>query len=152
MVRKGELRTLYLRRIGSSLGGNMKKFEGERRIYAIVAASIEGQDGRKVVQPIGRQVAQVAHVVSKLRWHEALTPPSVPVWYPITTIILQARDANELQHVYALLRKKKIIPTTFADTNPEYGSGSYITAICTPPVFRTQVEGILDYLPLWGAK
>jgi len=136
-----------------------KKFEGEKRIYAIVSASIDGKNG-KVVQPIGRQVAQVAHVVSKLRWHEALnpfgkgplTPPSVPAWYAITTIVLQARDANELNHVFALLHTKKIPVTTFADNNPEYGPGNFITAICTGPVFKSQVEGILDYLPLWGSK
>ena len=135
----------------------MKKFEGEKRIYAIVAASIEGQNG-KVAQPLGRQVAQVAHVVSKLRFAEAARPIreeeqiTYRLFEPITTIVLQARDTAELQHVWDLLRKKKIPPTTFADNNPEYGLGNYITAICTPPVFKAQVEGILDYLPLWGVK
>ena len=125
-----------------------KKFEDEKRIYVVVAASIEGQNG-KVIQPPGRQVAQVAHVVSKLRFFEA---QNKSLWTPITTIVLQARDAAELGHVYNLLFEKKIIPILFSDTNPEYGQGSYATAICTPPVFKERVVGILDYLPLWGMK
>ena len=134
-----------------------KKLEGEKRIYAIVAASIEGKNG-KVVQPLGRQVAQVAHVVSKLRFQEAAKPIREEehithrLFEPITTIVLQARDAAELEHVFNLLRKKKIFVTLFSDTNPEYGPGSYVTAICTHPVFKSQVEGILDYLPLWGSR
>lgn len=134
-----------------------KKLEGEKRIYAIVAASIEGKNG-KVVQPLGRQVAQVAHVVSKLRFQEAAKPIreeeqlTYRLFEPITTIVLQARDGAELWHVLGLLCKKKILVTSFFDINPEYGPGNFMTAICTHPVFKSQVEGILDYLPLWGSK
>jgi hypothetical protein len=68
---------------------------------------------------------------------------------PITTIILQARDSNEMLHVYRLLVKRKLNPVIFSDDNPEYGPGSWPTAVA---VFSTkkQVDGILDYLPLWS--
>ncbi len=120
---------------------------------------------RTIVQVPGRLAAQVAHVVSKMRYSElvheveALMKLSknrkrvlpIPPFEPITTIILGARDSFELEHVYNLLRDVADIWTyKFDDTNPEvYGEGEVITAIATVPVLRQQVLGILDYLPLW---
>lgn len=130
----------------------------EQRIYAVVAGTIQvpvaaGTNKgplRSVVQPIGRQVAQACHVVSKLRRVHAGPDTQYGLGFePMTTIILQARDSAELGHVYTLLHKKKLNPVMFSDTNPQYGPGEWPTAIA---VFATkkQIQNILDYLPLWG--
>lgn len=129
----------------------------ENRIYAVVAEVISTARG-KVTQPSGRQVAQACHAVSKLRHEQHPTNFHVTAvsfgknqFEPITTIILQARDSAEMSHVYSLLLKKKSAPVIFQDINPEYGLGSFPTAIA---VFanKKQISGILDYLPLWGSK
>jgi Peptidyl-tRNA hydrolase PTH2 len=126
----------------------------DERIYVVVPAVVfkgKGRDG-PVKQPLGRQAAQAAHVVSKMRVYEAAKQSKADgsvTWRSYTTIILSARDANEMGHVWTLLSKKKIAVQHFSDTNPEYGTASLVTAICTWPVTKKQVEGILDYLPLW---
>jgi hypothetical protein len=38
-----------------------------KKIFVVVADTVTGADGISVVQPLGRRVAQVAHVVSKVR-------------------------------------------------------------------------------------
>src|ERR1700676_3595582 len=130
----------------------------DHKIYVAVAATIQvpvvaGSHKPPlltVVQPIGRQVAQACHVVSQLR--NGMNPPELKLGFqPITTIILQARDSAEMGHIYRLLFKKRLQPEIFSDDNPEYGPGSWPTAVA---VFATkkQIEGVLDYLPLWGAK
>ena len=149
----------------------------EQRIYVAVAGTIqvpasiithtpkEGTkiihigDHRKgvetVVQPAGRQIAQACHVVSKLRIQKRMWEGSdatgVPLFNGITTIILQARDSAEMGHVFLLLSKRKLNPVMFSDNNPEYGLGDWPTAIA---VFATrkQVNGIMDYLPLWSGQ
>lgn len=153
----------------------------ETRIYVAVAATIQVpsdwyiHNGEKkpkissppktIVQPSGRQIAQACHVVSMLRMRidESKIPADgkfrsvidvVPVsklFYPVTTIILQARDSAEMGHVFRLLNRKRLNPVIFSDNNPEYGPGDWPTAVA---VFATkkQVDGILDYLPLWGTK
>lgn len=139
----------------------------EKRIYVVVAGTI--QTPRTVIQPPGRQIAQACHVVSKLR-HAMPDREVVEATFinhlkngknevrhcispfeAITTIILQARDSAELQHVQLLACKKKLQVTAFFDTNPEYGDVGQKTAIAfiaTP----SQTHLICDYLPLWGAK
>jgi hypothetical protein len=54
-------------------------------------------------------------------------------------------------HVYTLLNRKHLKPEMFSDDNPEYGPGSWPTAVA---VFATQkqVKHILDYLPPWSGK
>lgn len=123
----------------------MSDVNEEKRIYVVVPLTVLGQKGI-VKQPLGRQVAQAVHVVSKMRveadYHQS--------WIPITTIILSARDVKEMEHVGKLLVRKKVAVTSFRDSNPDYGAEvSIVTAICTEPVYKKQVEGILDYLPLW---
>lgn len=151
----------------------------EQRIYVAVAGTIQVPVNpgshkpplRTVIQPAGRQIAQACHVVSKLRhgteiWGCRLTGNHCDSlgpggflghtcgkieFEPITTIILQARDSAEMYHVHYLLVRKKLKPVIFSDTNPEYGPGDWPTAVA---VFATkkQVQGALDYLPLWGPK
>jgi hypothetical protein len=141
----------------------------EKRIYCIVAATIQvpaDNQGntvwtgkyrplRTVLQPHGRQIAQACHAVSKLRHALNFTPnavsgPTQPIFIPATTIILQARDSAEMGHIYGMLFKKKLEPVVFSDDNPEYGLGQWPTAVAVFAM-KKQVEGILDYLPLWGS-
>jgi hypothetical protein len=125
----------------------------EKRIYAVVAATVQTARG-SIVQPPGRQIAQACHVVSKLR-HE-LQPSNGVRGYTngfesITTIILQARDSAELQHIQLLLSKNDLDSVSFFDTNDQYGTLPTMTAVAT---FITPGEttGITDYLPLWGRQ
>lgn len=126
----------------------------EKRIYVAVAGTIQTgppvYTRRNVIQPIGRQIAQACHVVSKLRHlNVGMMFAEVKQFEPYTTIILQARDSNEMLHLFLLLNKKKLHPVFFSDTNPEYGPGSFPTAVAVLAT-KKQVQGIMDYLPLWG--
>ena len=130
----------------------------EKRIYVVVAGTIKvplhpdtDRPGvRTVVQPIGRQVAQACHATAELRLQ--MTKISVVrAFARITTIVLQARDSAEMCHVYDLLNNKKLEPVLFGDENPEYGPGRQVTALAVY-ASPSQVYGLLDYLPLWGAK
>jgi hypothetical protein len=136
----------------------MKNNEKER-VYVAVAGTIQvpvvansfKPPLKTVVQPIGRQIAQACHVVSKLRFDkDKLLNTLDQTFEPMTTIILQARDSAEMGHVFTLLFKKRLNPVIFSDDNPEYGPGQWPTAVA---VFATpkQVKGVLDYLPLWGS-
>ena len=123
------------------------------RIYVVIPEIIQitgtAEERKDVIQPAGRQIAQACHVVSKLRHREKKWPrSSQKAFEPVTTIILQARDSNELYHIYSLLLAENLNPVTFEDTNTEYGDRSWATALA---VFASQedVVGILDYLPLW---
>lgn len=131
----------------------------EKRIYVVVAGTVEVPAPRRsVIQPPGRQIAQACHAVSKLRWDEALNPfgkgpldpPSIPGWYPVTTIILQARNSAEIAHVHVLLHRKKLQPAIFFDTNDSaYGVGVRVATALAVFATKKQIEDILDYLPLW---
>jgi hypothetical protein len=120
----------------------------EDRIYVAVAGTVQVPSAgptKTVVQPAGRQAAQACHVVSKLRVGENTH------FFPITTIILQARDSAELTHLQQLLTKRKLNPVIFWDTNDEYGQREVMTAIAVM-ASKHQVQGIMDYLPLWTGK
>lgn len=115
----------------------------EKRIYVIVAATVDTDKGL-VVQPAGRQIAQACHAANEVRVHN---------WEDLgfqitTTIILQARNTAELEHVYNLLFEEGLNPVSFEDRNPEYG-GECTTAIAVYASFE-DVIGLSDYLPLWG--
>jgi hypothetical protein len=71
---------------------------------------------------------------------------------PCTTIVLAARDLGELNHIKDLLAEFGHEHFTFEDSNPEvYGDGVEVTtAVCTVPVFASDMELILGYLPLWS--
>lgn len=131
----------------------------EKRIYVVLPASVEVADKRTVSQPTGRQIAQACHVSAKLRHERGLTTEKnmlvsgvlLPVYTDITTIILSARDSHEMMHVFELLQKRRLFSTFFSDVNePTYGNFRPITALATY-ARPSQVAGILDYLPLWGA-
>jgi hypothetical protein len=128
------------------------------------------EDTRRIHQVPGRMAAQAAHAVSKVRHFmirdEVLRADRVArknksnehwfrsdmlFFFPITTIILSCRDSYELNHIKNLLYYKTDVQfKTFKDTNPEvYGAGEVLTALATMPTMPEQVNGILDYLPLW---
>ena len=131
----------------------------KRKIYAIVAATIQVPlyantyrvGKRSVLQPVGRQIAQACHVVSKVRHRMSIGRSVREVFQQPAIIVLQARDSAELVHVYHLLVCKGLSPVHFDDSNPEYGPGEHETAvgvICLPK----KTFGTIDYLPLWGSK
>lgn len=136
--------------------------ENEKRIYVVIANTVQVLlenavyvDGSKsptrtVVQPIGRQVAQACHAVSKLRilMHNGTVQEG---FEPITTIVLSCRDTNELLHIFDLCAKKKLTPVIFEDQNPEYGPHSCYTALAVL-ASKEQTIYTVNYLPLWGAK
>lgn len=152
-------------------------WESDRRIYCVVATTVQRPTGLSTCveegmwslrQPAGRLAAQAAHAVSLARmalvkrWVldniEAATRALANdlnwcmLTRPITTIILGARDSFELIHVANLLEHDKIPVHKFIDSNqPDYGDIdiSIMTAIATEPVRPEDVDGILDYLPLW---
>lgn len=138
----------------------------EKRIYVVVAQRVEAEPGL-VVQPDGRQMAQVGHVLRRLgmvmsfngmlRFNgKKLTREMVILgtqYQDTTTIVLSCRDSWELAHVESLLVKGKVEHVFFEDTNTAaYGASAVITALATFPVSREEIEGILDYLPLWGSE
>jgi hypothetical protein len=128
------------------------------------------EDTRRIHQVPGRMAAQAAHAVSKVRHfmirdevlradriarklksNEHWFKSDMLFFFPITTIILSCRDSYELNHIKNLLYyKTDVLFKTFKDTNPEvYGAGEVMTALATMPTMPEQVNGILDYLPLW---
>jgi hypothetical protein len=140
----------------------------EKRIYAVAAETISTPQGT-VVQVPGRMSAQLGHALSRMRMHR-MTDFAMS-WVglrrvkngfrndmrefadeAITTIHKSCRDSLELDHVMRLLNRHHIPYFEFRDENPDvYGPGRFITAIATVPVRKRQVEGVLDYLPLFGA-
>ena len=130
----------------------------EKRIYVVVAATVQIGDYVTVEQPLGRQCAQVAHAVSKLRFEGdkfffANEGPKPAYFQPITTIVKACRDSAELDHIAALLYQKKLHPVAFYDTNEE-AYGRDITVATAVAVLMTKTETYLtiDYLPMWGAE
>jgi hypothetical protein len=148
----------------------------EKRIYSIVAKTVQapcimrqvpsktrwiiaaGPDTKTIVQPPGRIAAQHGHVVSHMRMHHLLKKDSRLHFdlanLEITTIILSVPDSYQLHFMHYLL-SQKLGPDKvyhFLDENDEYGPYDVKTAICTVPVLPTDVEGVIDYLPLWDGK
>lgn len=139
----------------------------EKIIYAVAAETIWTPAKGVVVQIPGRMSAQLGHALSRMRMHRlaAYATSGRPSGYPaifkkqlhqmadeaITTIHLSCRDAKELFHVRDLLAARKIKFSEFEDRNLEvYGPGQFVTALATYPVLKRQVQGILDYLPLFA--
>ena len=120
----------------------------EKRIYVVVAATVQ-VGGFTVFQPLGRQGAQIGHVVSKLRFELDRQ------FYPITTIVKACRDSAELEHVTQLLWRNGVglHPVTFYDTNREaYGPDVSVATAMAVLATKSETFLTLDYLPLWGAE
>lgn len=137
----------------------------EKIIYAVAAETIWTPAMGVVKQVPGRMSAQLGHALSRMRMHRMATYALTASNYrdvrkkqlhrfadeAITTIHLSCRDGKELRHVADLLTKRGVRFWEFEDSNGEvYGPGQFTTALATIPVRKIQVEGILDYLPLFA--
>ena len=130
----------------------MKKDRGEKRTYTIIPATVQVME-KSIRQPLGRQAQQGQHVMGKYMYklaQEQLDP--LTPWLATTGITKTCRDSKELGHIIYLLGKARIQFEIFLDDNPDYNMTSLMTAICTEPVYKDQVTGILDYLPLWPGE
>lgn len=137
------------------------------------------ENTRTIVQVPGRLAAQACHAVRRMQQNMTLLAViealgsitslkklkrtifnlrNLLTYVPTTTIILSCRDSFELEHVYNLLRNYScIMAYKFDDVNPpvycgdcqQPCCGEVTTAFATVPVDKSQVLGILDYLPLW---
>lgn len=135
----------------------------EKRIYVVVSETVDTPKG-VITQPAGRLAAQACHATSRMRMarmqqklSKIKTDKEIKehelVKESITTIVLGARDSKELGHIEFLLNKAGLEYEAFTDTNEEaYGKASVFTALATYPIAKSEVEGILDYLPLWAPK
>src|SRR5271166_4170549 len=119
-----------------------------------------GNKTHDIVQIPGRMAAQACHAVTsfkKLKQASQSLRNSI-LYVPTTTIILSCRDSFELEHTYNLLRDHAgVLAYKFEDTNAgvycadctQPCSGEVTTAFATVPVDKQEVQGYLDYLPLW---
>jgi hypothetical protein len=91
---------------------------------------------------------------------EYLNTHHIPNWYPFLrefTAETKVFDNDtlakvDINHVFHLLKYSGVPVHDFHDFDqPDYGSVDYRvrTAIATEPVYPEDVEGIIDYLPLW---
>lgn len=131
----------------------------EKRIYAIVASTVDSKVYQRIEQPLGRQFAQGIHAARKMQseldWRDRLgTSKNAIKFIPITTITLSVRNTKELYLIQRLLRDAGVEHTYFHDKNRDaYGEpGPVLTALCTYPVPEKSVVGILDHLPLVDAN
>jgi peptidyl-tRNA hydrolase len=140
----------------------------EKRIYAVVAETVQTSEMGTVIQTPGRMAAQACHAVSRMKMHRMITETpkvakkqslthEIAMRYvaneEITTIILSCRDSRELHHIHRLLSNARIEHYDFEDINPPvYGAGRVRTALATVPLYPERLEDITDYLPLWTPK
>jgi peptidyl-tRNA hydrolase len=144
------------------------EFLDKSRIYVILAAKVRKADASFHHMEPGRMMAQVAHVVSRLKMQNIFdaaevekgdTPNYEEVWQwvnaylkaGVTTINLLARDEKELSHVSSLADAAGLTWAEFRDDNDDvYGKGACPkTAIAIGPTTKEEISGICDYLPLY---
>lgn len=145
---------------------NLYGLRDTMRIVVVVAETLTYEkDGvpYRYKMETGRQMAQACHAVSGLKLdyisaHSAgddSKAKGIVNWLslnPITTIVLKARDSEEIQHILYLAEEKNLLHFSFADENKEvYGTDQRIlSAIAIGPLSSSlQFSGITDYLPLW---
>lgn len=139
---------------------NKEEFLSENRIYAIVTSTVKTNLKGVIEMEKGRMAAQACHVVSRLKLFNVFTcpPKERAEWLKaytlesVTTIILQARDQNELEHVVKLAIAKGLNTVRFSDKNKDFymSNEEVLTAIAIGPTSKLAVNGICDYLPLFG--
>lgn len=132
----------------------------EKRFYVIVPRQVKipgTPNGTiHVTQPSGRMAAQACHVVSQLR-HEMFVEtlqanPKLlrkPLRFePVTTIILECRNTDEMLHVWNLVHKAGFPKSVFYDSNAEaYGVGLTPPTAIAFQATKPESFGISDYLP-----
>lgn len=137
----------------------------EKRIYVVVAETVDTPEKGAVVQIPGRMAAQGGHALSRMKMRRMVraiskTPLKAVAFRPalekmadekITTIWLSCRDSNELQHIADNLNRVGVKWHDFEDENDEiYGTGYHPrTALATVPVNPDKLISVTNYLPLW---
>lgn len=134
----------------------------EKRIYVVVAETVQPDEFTSVDQVPGRLAAQCAHVVSKVRvlMMASQSRGEYHPLQPITTIVLSVKDSKELRHIQRMLERLNILHAFFVDTNEDvYGwnhasNAPYrlTTAVATFPVTKFEIDDVLGHLPLWSPK
>lgn len=135
------------------------------RTFTVIANEVSWKkDGKRKTykMEVGRNAAQVGHAVSKLKMSYILRStvncPETAFGFvgqlqdwSITSIVLKARDSEELEHIYKLCDKENIHAVRFEDTNSAiYGLNTEVlTAVSIGPIESHKLIGITDYLPLW---
>jgi peptidyl-tRNA hydrolase len=136
----------------------------DKRIFVLLPEKVEipGEgDPRAVRMPLGRLAVQLGHVVSKMRIGEIERYGEVP----ITTIAYSVRNTRELILLSSLLegRAQHVEHTGsamgfsvfyFSDRDIGfYGiDDDVLTAVCTSPVPRAEIESVLGHLELFGRE
>jgi peptidyl-tRNA hydrolase len=137
------------------------KVSEEKRIYVVVAETVQPDEFTSVDQVPGRLAAQCAHVVSLVRVSMALNQENFRefgVYQPFTTIVLSVKDSKELIHIRAMMDRLKYMHTVFFDSNEDvYGwdrdqPHRVLTALATFPITQSEISDVLGHLPLWSPK
>jgi hypothetical protein len=136
------------------------------RLAAQACHAVRRMGHHMVIEAV-KEVLGFNGIISLKKLKQALrTLTALVVYEPTTTIILSCRDSFELEHTYNLLRDHAgVLAFKFNDTNPlVYCAGCRLedysrlckdmitTAFATVPVTKQEVQGYLDYLPLWTPK
>jgi hypothetical protein len=131
----------------------------EKRIYVIVAETVDTPEKGTIVQVPGRMAAQGGHALSRMKMHRLAGAAddgkkSSDLFKmadeKITTIWKACRDSDELQHIADNLDRVRVAWYDFEDENiPLYGVYHPRTALATFPIDPKRIEGVTDYLPLW---
>lgn len=123
------------------------KKQPEKRIYVVVPRFVRPDPNGYTTIPMecGRLIAQVAHVVSKLKLDLKMDPNE-----ETTTIVLSVLEDKELLLKALELARDHIPVWTFEDTNPEfYGTDKKIpTALATILTHKKGKKYFWD-LQLW---
>jgi peptidyl-tRNA hydrolase len=140
----------------------------EERIYVIVPMTVQvtppDSSPRSIQMEPGRLMAQCAHIASKMRAEQTQKGDWDTLHNPITTIVLSVRNSRELKMIREALINDSLTGTagiesdrrynvsSFHDSNPPfYGTEeSVLTAICTTPVCKADVDAVIGHLELYA--
>jgi hypothetical protein len=140
----------------------------EERIYVIVPETVQvtppDSSPRSIFMGPGRLMVQCAQVVSAMRGCEIINNGDEAILEPITTIVLSVRNSRELKMIREALVQDSLTGTagiegncryrvqSFQDSNPPfYGTEeSVLTAICTTPVCKADVDAVIGHLELYA--
>ncbi len=143
--------------------GTEEEEPSEERIYVIVPKTVQvappDSSTVSIAMEPGRLMAQCAHVVSAMRGNHCIDGDAA-----ITTIVLSVRNTRELKLIREALAQDSLTGTagieadhrywiqSFHDSNPPfYGTEEpVLTAICTTPVCKADVDAVIGHLELYA--
>lgn len=131
---------------------NMKtKKQPEQRIFVVVPSYIKHRITDTPIQmECGRLIAQVAHVVSKLKLRQKLDPD---IGY--TTIVLQVPNEEELKEIATelLLDKRGLPCELFHDTNTDfYGTPNKVLTGVATLLTKKRGKSFFHNIGLWNCN